>query len=1136
MKSIFAISAGRSRKSNRAQARKSRSSHRLAPTVNSLEDRVVLSTATTTFTLPIAQNNYAGTVDRIKFSLVNNDHPTWAVDYSSFTPLDLSITLNGGSDIDLSNGTPGQYKVGIVGSDTDPNSYWIVGLPRVALATGTYTIGFSSSSSITFYDPSDTSVTDTVTGADNSGTATWNIRSGTASGWGGTTSGVLSIPAGLTNVVDVAAGGNFSLALKADGTVVAWGSGTGATQLPATLTDASTARVAAISAGEAFALALKEDGTIVAWGTNGSYNVVNNAPTTGNYFSIGAGLNTAFAIGEYNGSTPLADSPGYDGSLVTWGQNTSQGEDLWVPDSGVLGIVQGSAGSDFIVGVAADSTLFMYGNVPASPPADALTATFLEAAAGVNPTNPTQEFAFALRSDHVAEGWGTNTNGQVTGVGTNAATQPSAGFNFNDISSIEAGSLHSVAQNYSNNGIRAWGFNGNPTDGRVNGSPSSSYIATASPSPTVGNASAGTIQTLVQVMDTVAPTITSFLAEAPTITSTFPLKYRITFSEPINLSTMPMTDFLVRGNSGADLSATFPVSSLALVSGSTYEVTVGTGLTPPVNFTDNPVKLQLTSAGLTIRDVAGNLIDPASVPSTSTTGITVATTPTLVSTNGTTFNSMQWVTPSSITYTMTFPYYASTSTSGNGAANPSRYTLTVTSGTLTGKQIQSITPVADPNAPAGFANVFTVTVSTGTPGTNAKGIFNLALTGVVDIYSGGTVTVPVAGSTVVVDNLIPSITDVYPSDSSGTAITGSGLNVQGTSANTVYFTATFADVVNFSGAAGLIGNYFAFTSQSGIVPSNVTAFISSVVAQNTTNAPVGAGTPPAFSDKWVVAISTSGAGTLGLTVKPSYTQSSTTYSIVNPVAATPPAQVSSSLYYNIRLVTSTNTVNGPTGLNPTNSVVWDYGAINTVQRSQVKYVQMVFSNPVAYTTGGVRALTPSDFKLYKYNSTTSQWTASTIPLVFDSAPSGGSGSYFSTYNIGFVNPDPDVLTWSIPDGFYQLTIDPDKYAGVGDDQDNYFTYGDSTAQAGTMFYRLYGNVIGYDPANGYAEVTTDDVFFFRQAYALTQPGQPDAAAEYAKWSMFSFYDGETEISTDDQFQMRLNIGKFLIQPTPRSFP
>ena len=38
-----------------------------------------------------------------------------------------------------------------------------------------------------------------------------------------TAKGQSDVPAGLSNVVAVAAGGQHSLALKADGTVVAWG-------------------------------------------------------------------------------------------------------------------------------------------------------------------------------------------------------------------------------------------------------------------------------------------------------------------------------------------------------------------------------------------------------------------------------------------------------------------------------------------------------------------------------------------------------------------------------------------------------------------------------------------------------------------------------------------------------------------------------------------------------------------------------------------------------------------------------------------------------------------------------------------------------------------------------------------------
>jgi len=40
--------------------------------------------------------------------------------------------------------------------------------------------------------------------------------------WGDSSSGKLDIPAGLTDVIAIDARENFSLALKADGSVVAW--------------------------------------------------------------------------------------------------------------------------------------------------------------------------------------------------------------------------------------------------------------------------------------------------------------------------------------------------------------------------------------------------------------------------------------------------------------------------------------------------------------------------------------------------------------------------------------------------------------------------------------------------------------------------------------------------------------------------------------------------------------------------------------------------------------------------------------------------------------------------------------------------------------------------------------------------
>lgn len=86
-------------------------------------------------------------------------------------------------------------------------------------------------------------------------------------------------PAGLSNVIAVAAGYNHTLALKRDGTVFGWGFNTlgQATGVPNTnFISVSTGQViigqqvlsnvVSIAAGHEFSLALKKDGTVVAWG------------------------------------------------------------------------------------------------------------------------------------------------------------------------------------------------------------------------------------------------------------------------------------------------------------------------------------------------------------------------------------------------------------------------------------------------------------------------------------------------------------------------------------------------------------------------------------------------------------------------------------------------------------------------------------------------------------------------------------------------------------------------------------------------------------------------------------------------------------------------------------------------------
>ena len=87
--------------------------------------------------------------------------------------------------------------------------------------------------------------------------------------WEGSGWAAATVPPGLTNVTAIAAGTFHSLALKSDGTVIAWGINSyGQTNCPPGLTN-----VVSVAAGYSHSLALKADGTITTWGTGANANV-----------------------------------------------------------------------------------------------------------------------------------------------------------------------------------------------------------------------------------------------------------------------------------------------------------------------------------------------------------------------------------------------------------------------------------------------------------------------------------------------------------------------------------------------------------------------------------------------------------------------------------------------------------------------------------------------------------------------------------------------------------------------------------------------------------------------------------------------------------------------------------------------
>jgi hypothetical protein len=126
-------------------------------------------------------------------------------------------------------------------------------------------------------------------------------RNGTVAARGVDPSCQASVPAGLSGVVAIAAGGNFGLALTSNGRVVAWGDNTfGQTDVPTGLDD-----VVAIAAGRSHALALRSDGQVVAWGGNFDGEL-----------DIPPGLANVVAIDVGNAYNLALKS---DGTVVAWG-------------------------------------------------------------------------------------------------------------------------------------------------------------------------------------------------------------------------------------------------------------------------------------------------------------------------------------------------------------------------------------------------------------------------------------------------------------------------------------------------------------------------------------------------------------------------------------------------------------------------------------------------------------------------------------------------------------------------------------------------------------------------------------------------------------------------------------------------
>ncbi len=183
-------------------------------------------------------------------------------------------------------------------------------------------------------------------------------QDGTVVAWGSSYFGQTNVPTGLSNVVAIGAAKYHSLAVKQDGTVVAWGDNYfGQTSVPSGLSN-----VVAVAGGESYSVALKGDGTVVAWGA--FYGGAGYVPPTP---PAGLGGVTAIAGGDDHVLALKGD-----GTVVAWGYG-------WYPDLKITGPVAVPAGLSDAIAIAAgfdvslalkrDGTVVAWGTrTPEAPP------------------------------------------------------------------------------------------------------------------------------------------------------------------------------------------------------------------------------------------------------------------------------------------------------------------------------------------------------------------------------------------------------------------------------------------------------------------------------------------------------------------------------------------------------------------------------------------------------------------------------------------------------------------------------------------------------------------------------------------------------------------------------------------------